>query len=210
MEFGEIRSKADKGIKIRAASGHFATNHSHINYYVDLTEVKSLHKMAKKAAVVLADRYRSVGFDTIICLEGTEVIGAYLAEDLSQSSLADMNSGVNLAVLAPELNSNNQMIFRDNTQQMIFGKRVLLLIASVSTGKTVGRAMDCLQYYNGQLAGICSVFSAIREWEGTPVHSVFTEDDLNGYRTYIPKECEMCAGKRKIDAIVNSYGYSSL
>ena len=99
-----------------------------------MTSIKTSSKMAKAAANQLAGTYSSTHIDTIICLEGTEILGAFLAESLSDSGI---NSGSDISVITPELNPNNQMIFRDNTQKKIWGKRVLLLISSVSTGKTM-------------------------------------------------------------------------
>ena len=206
----EIKAKVDGKIKIKVVQGHFATNHSHINYYVDLTDVKVQHTMAKRAAAELARKYQTTSIDTIICLEGTEMLGAFLADELSQPGHMSMNGSVSINVLTPELNSNNQMIFRDNTQKMIEGQSVLLLVASASTGKTVNRALDCLQYYGGLLTGICAVFSAAREMNGVEIASVFTEQDISGYKTFVPAECEMCKAKERIDAIVNSFGYSKL
>ncbi|MDD2418632.1 MAG: orotate phosphoribosyltransferase [Oscillospiraceae bacterium] len=207
----EIRSKASKNIKIGLIPGHFATNHSHVNYYVDLTSIKSRHKMAKAAAEELAKQYlTSTPIDTIICLEGTEMVGAFLADALAQSGTLIMNSGNDICVLTPELNSNNQMIFRDNTQKMVWGKNILLLIASASTGKTINRSIDCLQYYSGRLVGIAAVFSAIRESHDLPVNAIFTEEDIPEYNSMPTMECKMCKNKRKIDAIVNSYGYSKV
>ena len=37
----KIQSHANKNVALRVIPGHFATNHSHINYYVDLTIMKS-------------------------------------------------------------------------------------------------------------------------------------------------------------------------
>lgn len=206
----EVQANMDKDIRISIVPGHFATNHSHVNYYVDLSAIKVQHKMAKRAAVQLAGRYNMIGVDAIICLEGTEVIGAFLADELSQSGHVNMNSGNDISVLTPELNNNNQMIFRDNVQKMVWGKNILLLISSASTGKTINRAMDCLNYYSGKLVGISAVFSAVRSIHGIAVNSIFTEDDLPSYETFKPAECKMCAQKQKIDAIVNSFGYSKL
>ena len=143
----EICSKQNKKIKISYIPGHFATNHSHVNYYVDLTGIKSRHKMAKAAAEELSKYYlTTTPIDTIICLEGTEMLGAFMADNLSQPGSLIMNSNSNICVLTPELNSNNQMIFRDNTQNMVWGKNILLLIASASTGKTINRSIECLRY----------------------------------------------------------------
>ncbi len=207
----EIRAKGNKDIKIGIIPGHFATNHSHVNYYVDLTGIKSRHKMARAAAEELAKKYAvNTAVDTIICLEGTEMIGAFLARELASANIRNMNSGNDICVLTPETNANNQMIFRDNTQGMVWGKNVLLLIASVSTGKTINRSVECLQYYNGRLAGIAAVFSAAREAAGMPIYSIFTEKDIPSYRTSPTTDCEQCRNKLKIDAIINSFGYSKI
>ncbi len=206
----EIGARSDKSIKILSIPGHFATNHSHVNYYVDLTSIKTQHRMVRKAAAELARKYNVTKVDTIICLEGTEVLGAYMADELTQASMVNINDGDDISVITPELNSNNQMIFRDNTQKLIWGKNVLLLISSASTGKSVNRAVECLNYYNGKLVGISALFSAVREIYGISVNSVFTEQDLPSYKTYLPSDCQMCKTNQKIDAIVNSFGYSKL
>lgn len=202
-----IESRKNRKIKISIIPGHFATNHSHINYYIDMTKIKTSHKMAKDAAAQIAATYSSTPIDTIICMEGTEMLGAFLAESLSSGGI---NQGEDVSVITPELNSNNQMIFRDNIQKQIWGKRVLLLISSVSTGKTINRAIECLNYYNGELVAISSIFSAISESNRIPVHSVFTPDDINGYQTFVQHECPMCQAGQKVDAIVNSFGYSKI
>ncbi len=202
-----ISSKRNKRVKISVIPGHFATNHSHINYYVDMTSIKTSYKMAKEAARDLALNYAGTHIDTIICLEGTEMLGAFLAESISDSGI---NRGEDIAVITPELNYNNQMIFRDNTQGKIWQKQVLLLISSASTGKSINRAIDCLKYYNGNLAAISAIFSAIDELNGISVKAIFTEDDIPGYSTSIPSECEQCKQGNKVDALVNSFGYSKI
>ena len=207
----EIKSKYNSKIKIGVIPGHFATNHSHVNYYVDLTAIKTRHTVAKEAGKELAKTYSSsLDVDTIICLEGTEIIGAFLADELSNTGHGSINSGKEINVITPETNSNNQMIFRDNIQKAIFNKRVLLLISSVSTGKTINRSVECLQYYNGQLAGVASIFSAINDYNGIAINSIFKSDDLTGYQTMAAGECSLCKSGQKVDAIINSFGYSKI
>ncbi|NLZ46689.1 MAG: orotate phosphoribosyltransferase [Clostridiales bacterium] len=203
----EIRAVKDKHVKIDIMPGHFATNHSHVNYCVDMTQIKTQHKMAKRSAKILADMFSSTHIDTIVCLEGTEILGAFLADTLSENGI---NSGTDIFILTPELNANNQMIFRDNTQCYIWGKQVLLLISSVSTGKTINRLSECIQYYTGHLTGIGSIFSAVSKVNGTPINSIFTTVELPGYTTYYTSECPMCKSGQKVDALVNSYGYSKI
>lgn len=210
MELRKIFLHGDKSISASIASGHFATNHSHINYYVDLTDIKTGHRAAKNAAAILADRYQNTLVETILCLEGTNMLGAFMADKLSQMGTVGVNMGQDIHILTPELNSNNQMVFRDNTQHMVRDRNVVLFLSSISTGMSVNRALDCLSYYNGRLSGICAGFSAIREINGIEVNSVFTERDISDYRTYLPEHCEICAENPKIDAIVNNYGFSVL
>ena len=198
-----ISAQGNKEVKMSIIPGHFATNHSHVSHYIDLTGLKCQPKMAMAAAKELARSLAGTAkLDTIICLEGTEIIGAYLAQELS--------GAYELSILTPELNTNNQMIFRDNLQKMVWGKNVLLLMASVSTGKTINRAVDCLRYYNGHLAGVAALFSAVQEMDGTKVHAVFTDEDLHDYHTYAASDCAMCRSGRKLDAIINSFGYSKI
>ena len=138
MEDRSIKIKSNKNskISIKIIPGHFATNHSHINYYIDMTTLKYRSSRAHEAAVELAHRYATTTeVDTIVCMDGCEIIGAFLAQELFQSSNLSMNESKEIAVITPEYNSNSQMIFRDNIQTMIWGKNVLLLLASTTTGK---------------------------------------------------------------------------
>ena len=207
----EISATKSSKVKIGVIPGHFATSHSHVNYYVDMTPVKTSSATAKEAASLLAQEYMmGTNIDTIVCLEGTEMLGAFLAQALSDPTIPVLNAGQDINVITPELNANNQMIFRDNTQKRIWGKHILLLMASVSTGKTINRAVECLQYYNGSLVAIAAIFSAASESRGIKINSIFSPGDLPEYHSYSTAECPMCAARKKVDALVNSYGYSKI
>ena len=202
-----ITSQKSSRISIGIIPGHYATNHSHVNYYVDMTSIKTSSKMAKEAAQQLALAFNGTYVDTIICLEGTEILGAFLADALMQSGI---NQGGDINLVTPEMNAVNQMIFRDNTQKKIWGKKVLLLISSASTGKSILRAMDCLQYYSGEMVGVGAIFSAIEEVNGIEVRALFTDKDLPRYDNFPVNECPMCSKGIKVDALINSFGYSKL
>lgn len=204
-----IPSKANSNVVLRVLPGHFATTHSHINYYVDMTFLKARMSEAEGAAKILAREFNSSNYiDTIICMDGCEIIGAYLAEDLSQNGIMSINTHNTMYVVSPEVHTGGQLIFRDNMQAMVNGKHVLLLLATATTGITVKRAVECIKYYGGIVEGAAALFSAIDEIDGTKIHSLFTPDDVAGYTTYHATECPMCAKHQKIDALVNSYGYS--
>lgn len=196
---------------LRVAHGHFATSHSHINYFVDVTYQKTRLSEAKDSAEQLVGSFVNMSeVDTILCLDNTCVLGTCLAEELTKSGFRTINAHQTIYVVEPEYNANGQMIFRDNTINMIRGKHVLILMASVTTGFTAKRALRAVCYYGGYIAGLCSIYSAVDEVEGHPVHAVYTIKDLPGYASYDYMECPYCKEGKKLDALVNSHGYSQL
>ena len=206
-----ITSKQDKSLKIKIIPGHFATNHSHINYYIDMTGIKTKHNVARAAGELLAKEYaNSTDIDTIVCMDGTEVIAAYLADSLAENSYGTLNRDKTIRIITPEFNTNGQMIFRDNIQKCVWNQNILLLIASASTGKSIIRSLECIKYYGGKVVGISALFSAIENQYHVPVNALFTPDDLPDYHTYRYDECPFCKNGQKIDAIVNSFGYSKI
>jgi orotate phosphoribosyltransferase len=137
------------------------------------------------------------------------MVGAFLAQDLGHHGM-HINSGNDIAVIVPETNLNNQLIFWENLQPKIKNKQILLLMSTVSTGKTISRSVECLQYYGGNLVGVASLFSAIKEFQDIKVSSLFSTDDCPGYISVRSTECPMCKAGHKVDAIVNCFGYSKI
>ena len=198
-------------VPLRVAKGHFATNHSHINYYIDITYHKTRLSEAKASAYELVSHFiNDTPVDTIICLDGTAVLGAFVAEELTKSGFRTINLHQTIYVLEPELSSSSQMIFRDNIQPMIRGKHVLILMASVTTGFTAKRAIEAIGYYGGHVAGVAAIYRAVDEILGYPVRSIYSVKDLPDYESYDYRDCPYCKQGKKLDALVNSYGYSAL
>lgn len=196
-------------VPLRYAHGHFATNHSHINYYIDITCQKTRLSEAKATAYQLVSHFiNNTPVDTILCLDGTAVLGACVAEELTKSGFHTINQHQTIYVVEPEFNSNSQLFFRENIQPMIRGKHVLVLMASVTTGFTAKRSIEAIGYYGGMVAGVAAIYRAVDEVEGHPVRSVYSVKDLPDYESYDYRECPYCKAGRKIDALVNSYGYS--
>ena len=80
MKTTVIRSRLNPKLEVSLIAGHFATRHSHNSHYIDITRMKHEHTMAREAAMTLAQHYAyEKGVDTIVCLDGSEVIGAFLA-----------------------------------------------------------------------------------------------------------------------------------
>lgn len=207
----DLRSTKNPKARIKIMKGHFATSNSHINTYIDMSTVKVRHNNSREAAKVIAAEYmHTASVDTIVCLEETDVIGTFLAEQLADSNSMSLSYGNNISIVTPEYHQNGQILFRDNVQRMIQHKQVLILAPSITTGKSVKRAIEAVLYYGGAVCGICSVFSSINKINGLEVKTIFTSKDIPDYRAYAPNECPMCQAKEKLDAIVNSYGYSKL
>lgn len=199
-------------VSLRVAQGHFATRNSHTNYFIDVTEQQSCLREAEAVARQLAQRdlTRNTMVDTILCMDGTRVIGTCLAQQLTQSGYRSINAGGEIYLLRENLSSEGKLIFRDNARFMLEGKNVLLLLASVTTGGTVRKGMRCIQYYKGNVAGVASIYSHVKEVDGVPVVSLFNTNDLPGYASYLPEECPMCRDKQELDAVVDKFGYSAL
>ena len=198
-------------VPLRFAQGHFATNHSHINYYVDITYHKTRLSEAKGSAYALVSQFiNDTPVDTILCLDGTAVLGTCVAEELTKSGFSTINQHQTIYVLEPEYNANSQIIFRDNIKPMIQGKTVLILMASVTTGFTARRSIEAIGYYGGRVAGVAAIYRAVDEVGGYPVRSVFSIDDLPEYRSYDYRDCPYCKAGQKLDALVNSFGYSEI
>ena len=206
-----IKSREANDLKLTAYHGHFVTRHSHNSHYLDITRMKHECAMADIAAASLANHYvYEKEIDTVVCLDGSEVIGTFLAGRLAKNDRFSVNSGRNVYVVTPEYDSNGQLIFRDNLTGMVSGKNVLLLISTVNSGKTARRAMECIEYYGGSLQGIAAVFSAIAKVDEVPVMSIFSPEDIPGYMTSLVPDCPLCRAGQKIDALANSYGFSVL
>ena len=206
----KIRSKRNS-LFLRVSRGHFATSHSHINYYIDVTTQKTRLSEAEAVAKELVSYYNTNAIvDTVLCLDGTEVIGTCLARELTAGHYLNMNAHQTIYVVTPEHTTGSQLIFRDNTVRMIKGKHVLILAASVTTGYTAQAAVEAIAYYGGHVAGISAIFTTKETCAGHTVQSVFNTSDLDGYASHPSHECPLCKQGEKIDALVNGFGYSKL
>ena len=211
QEMIKIPLKENPNVILKAIPGHFVTPNSHVNFYLDMTTIKSRLSEASAAAKELGRQIDpSTIVDTIVCMDGCEIIGAYLAEELTKAGIISINYHKTIYITTPEVASTGQFLFRDNIQPMIKGKNVLLLMASATTGQTIVKATQALTYYGAKISGISSVFSAANSSMGIPIKSLFTIKDIPEYKAYDPDGCSMCRDKKPIDAFANAFGYSCL
>ena len=107
-------SKESNMLALHAMHGHFATSHSHINYYVDVTSIKTRVAEAKQAAHVLYSRIPKTKYvDTIVCMDGTEVVGTFLTEEIQQQNKQVLSLDLILrrTTLFYHINDKNNLLF---------------------------------------------------------------------------------------------------
>lgn len=201
----EVHSHINREISVKVTSGHFATRHSHISHFIDMTKVKSQLNMAKSAAKILADSFMGTPVDTIITLDRMKMVGAFMANYLSHGGI---NLNQNIAVITPEL-VGDKLLLRDNFLPYVMNNHVLLLTASATTGQTVNSAIEGIKYYGGTAVGAATVFGGEFNCPVQVVKLIGIED-IPEYTSYSPQECPLCKRGQKVDAVVNSYGYSKL
>ena len=200
----------NSAISMNVIPGHFTTNHFHLSHYLDLDNLKTNSFLAKKVAKELSYPYLATTLiDTIVCMEGTELIGAYLAEELTQKGTTAINQGREVFVVKPMNNVNRQLTFQSNLQKLITNQRVLLLVTSISSGSTLKSAQEVLNYYGANLVGVSSLFNAMPENPEQDINTLFTQDDISNYRMYKTSDCELCKAGRKLDAIIIQGGYTN-
>ncbi|QHQ60283.1 orotate phosphoribosyltransferase [Anaerocolumna sedimenticola] len=188
----KIQAPMNNKVSLKIIPGHFATGYSHINLYLDMTSLKTRLNEAMEASKTLAKfNSNDIIVDTIVCMDGCEVMGGFLALELSKAGILSMNAHKTIYIISPEYNSG-QLIFRDNNLPSVNGKHILLFVASVTTGNTVRKCIECIKYYGGIIQGINAIFSAVNKIEGIPVYSIFRSKDLPEYKNYKITECPFC------------------
>ncbi|MBQ6844912.1 MAG: orotate phosphoribosyltransferase [Agathobacter sp.] len=206
-----ITMKENPNVILRAIPGHFVTPNAHSNYYLDMTAIKSRTHESRAAAAELAKKIDpTTVVDTIVCMEGTMVIGAYLAEELTKNGVLNVNTYKAINVISTELSSAGQYIVRDNLKPMFEGKNVIILVATAATGQTIAKTAEAIKYYGAKVRGVCSVFSVGTTCFGKPIYSLFSVKDLPDYRTSKAEDCPLCKKGQPVDAIANPFGYSKI
>jgi orotate phosphoribosyltransferase len=208
-DFFTVSSQNNPRITVRVVAGHFATNSAHRSHYIDIFDLMASASVARDAARELAVPYRVSTFvDAIVYMDNTEILAAFLADELLQAGMRVMNEGSEILLLTPMVSADGHFIFHQNVREKIKNKNVVLMVASLSTGATLNRVQECLDYYDCKLAGISAIFSVYPELDGREIHSLFDCADIPDYHFYKPSECKMCQERIKIDALISSEGYT--
>jgi len=198
-------------ISMRVIPGHFTTSTTHITHYLDVSALKSNAHVARDVARELAIPYLSSTLvETIVCLERTEVIGAYLAEELLQPGGPVVNTDSEIYVVTPITNNIGNLSFQSSMIKNITNKNILMLTATIASGRTLDSALDCLSYYGGSIVGISSLFTVPNDIIELEINSMFTKEDIPGYTIYSSRDCEMCKSGQKLDALISSEGYTRI
>ena len=211
QDYKKIDYTKNKDVVLRYIPGHFITPNSHVNYYMDLSDMKARQREARATGEELADLYLASDIiDTILCLNGTDVVGSYMANKLTKAGIISANRHQTMYITHPEYNVGGQMMFRENTSHMIKNKKDLVLIDTATTGDTLRSAIGTIRFYGGTPVGISAIFSVATQIEDIPIRSLYTTRDLPDYASYRPDACPLCQQGVAVDAICNGFGYSSI
>ncbi len=230
----KIYAKDNDKLALKVTRGHFSSDRFHVNYYIDMSSLKMRQSSAVAVAKAMVKKYvnrvelsKSFGvseemlqyskafatkrtIDTVICMDGCEVIGAYVAQELSSMGFSTTNAHKTSYIITPEFDSAGQMVVRENIKPMLKDKHVLVVLATAMSGHTIEKSLRCIESYGGIVEGISVIFGVVNEIEGHPVNAVFSVEDIPDFRLSDPKDCPDCKNHVKMDAIINSYGYTPL
>ena len=230
----KIYAKDNDKLALKVTKGHFSSDRFHVNYYIDMSSLKMRQSSAVAVAKAMVKKYvnrvelsKSFGvseemlqyskafatkrtIDTVICMDGCEVIGAYVAQELSSMGFSTTNAHKTSYIITPEFDSAGQMVVRENIKPMLKDKHVLVVLATAMSGHTIEKSLRCIESYGGIVEGISVIFGVVNEIEGHPVNAVFSVEDIPDFRRSDPKDCPDCKNHVKMDAIINSYGYTPL
>ncbi|MBR6398902.1 MAG: orotate phosphoribosyltransferase [Lachnospiraceae bacterium] len=209
--YTKLESKNNSNLILRVVPGHFVTPNAHTNYYMEMTQILRRQSEAKAVAKAMSEYYtNSTIVDTILCLDGMDVIGAYLADELTRAGILSTNAHKTMYIISPEFDSSGQMFFRENMETWIRNKNILILLPTASTGSSITKAAQTVLYYGGKVTGVSAIFSAVNSIDGYPIFSLFKTSDLPDYHVYKHKDCPLCKAGVKVDAIVSGKGYSRI
>ncbi|MCL1806896.1 MAG: phosphoribosyltransferase [Oscillospiraceae bacterium] len=197
-------------ITLRVIPGHFTTSNSHLSHFIDVSGLKSNVSMAREVAKELAYSYLSTTqIDTIVCVERTEVIGAFLAEELMASGVSAIGGG-DIHIITPISNNIGTLSFLSSVVNLLAGRNILLLTTSVSSGRSLNGALDCLAYYRANIVGISTLFMVSSAHAEHEVNALFTSDAIPGYKSFSSRDCELCRAGLPLDALISSEGFTKI
>ncbi len=206
----QIPLAKNPNIQMRVIPGHFATSKNHLSHYLDLYDLKTNTTLAREVAGELVLPFMNTPIDTIVCMEGTEVIGAYMAEELQMDGQMTVNSGNEIHVLTPMHNAERKLMLLSGLQDVILNKNSIVLLSSISSGGTLGSVLDLLDYYGANIQGAAAIFSAFEGKSRVDVHSLFSNYDIPSYHIYETESCPYCSDNRELDAIIYHDGMLKL
>jgi orotate phosphoribosyltransferase len=197
-------------ITLRVIPGHFTTSNSHLSHFIDVSGLKSNVSMAREVAKELSQAYLSTArIDTIVCMERTEVIGAFLAEELMASGVSAIDGG-DIHIITPISNNIGTLSFLTSMVGLLAGKNVLLLTTSVSSGRSLNGALDCLAYYQAKIIGISTLFRVASASPELKINALFTSDAVTGYKSFSSRDCELCRAGLPLNALISSEGFTRI
>ena len=172
-------SRKDPNIALKVIPGHFSTKHTHLNCYLDVTTMKTRANEAERIAIAMKDYYNVMGrpIDTIVCLDGCEVIGAFLASELSRAGILSMNAHKTIYVVTPEHDIYGDMIFSDQVKYSNMISAIICLVLMI-----IYLAYELKRYFElpnrepDAIIGVCDTKDKGEDFACLPVAYVYGQE----------------------------------
>lgn len=229
----KIQSKSYPELELKVIPGHFMSEKFHQNYYIDMSSLKMRQIEAKKVAHVMAEKYiekldvddklssmvetfflnmaiSSKKIDTIVCLDGCEIIGAYLADELREVGVMTSNEHGGFNIISPEFDHTGGMIINDSIKDMTIDKNVLIVSGCAITGRTIGKIIQTISTFHANITGVSVIFGNIETVLDYHVYKAFGKDDFPDFMLFSPDQCEICKAGIKVDGFIYADGLEEI
>ena len=183
---------------LHAVPGHFATSQSHINYYIDMTSLKSRSREAREVARFLQSAsmpYRHGGHDRLHGWDGGN--RRFSAEELEKITFPSPIC-MRRSMVSPETNSANQFLFRgEHPPGGGRGKTCTASDGQLTTGRDGPQESGVYRVFRWNCGGGShSDFSQRRvRWAESQVFPVLPRRICRAIRLYAPWESVPIAKK---------------
>lgn len=174
--------KTGSGLFLALERGDTAQEEISMNFCISTRELRLSAKLAKEAARALAQPYHTGALvDLILCEEGCEAVGAFLAAELGGGSVLSLNRGSDIHIGTLRL-SEQETCTREELP--LRGKSILLLTDLLMSPKRARRAADYILGSGAALSGVCALFGVPGEVEKRKIQCLFEASDLPGFYTW--------------------------
>ncbi|MDD2955337.1 MAG: hypothetical protein PHD67_03355 [Oscillospiraceae bacterium] len=186
--------KHQSGLYLTVTREHAAEPGCHMNRRVGTAGLRHSGKLAREAARLLAAPYQAGALvELILCEQGCEVVGSFLACELSGGNALSLNRGCDIRVAAFRWEEERPVLLEP---EPLSGQSVLLLADRLFPPD---KALCCAQWAAAQeaaLSGVCALFGTPGKVGWRRVHCLFSAVEVPGFHFWPEEECPLCRAEK--------------